>query len=361
MRIGAKFAAAAAVGTAALMFLGSGPAQAEPSFSPVTRDSVTFVGSDTIQDLTNGIADGAGTLVGYNDSHSTGRFASYDAVPVGNITPKVNGTSITRPNGSSAGISALINSAGTTGDWDIDVARSSRKLRTNGTENGLTSWAFARDGVSWAKDNSASYAPANLSVAQLTDIYNCVTGRDWGFYGGTAGQAIVAVLPQTGSGTRDYFLTSLGIDPTSATKSCWSTDTTAPFDPQFQENQGLLVDGNPNAIAPYSIANYVAQGTGAIDNERFDAVLGRVNGTRPLEADGSFNSDDTGSFAAFTLALQRDVYLITRSSESVKYSPLFGTSGFTCSNDGDALVRHYGFAVATATPGFQNCGDTIVQ
>lgn len=360
MRIRPALAAIAAL-CAAAVTLSPASAQADPSFSPISRESVTFVGSDTLQDVINGIADGTTTLPGYNDSHIAGRFASWDAIGPSPIVPKESATPISRPNGSIHGLGALINSMGSPGNWDIDVARSFRKLNTNGTENGLASWAFARDGIAIAKDGSASYAPANLSIAQLTDIYNCVPGRDWGFYLGTAGQPIVAVLPHAGSGLRATFLTSLGIDPASPTRSCWSTDTTQPYAPTFQPSQGLLVDGNPNAIAPYSIANYVAQGAGAVDNERFDAVLIRVNGTRPLEADASFNHDDTGSFPTYSLPMQSDVYLITRSNEWARYAALFGPNGYTCSNEGDAIIRHYGFALATATFSFQNCGETIIQ
>lgn len=343
--------AAAAVG------LMASQASAEPTSTPPATDLVA-VGSDTTQAVSDQFQ------TDYNTSH-TPKYWSYDATGSATITPKAGCSATTvRPNGSGAGISELAKNLRPTGDsthFCVDVARSSRDKQA-GDPAGLTWVPFARDGVTWSA-NSTTHAPTSLTKAQLLAIYQCddtaLGGAGdpvtWDEVGGTGTDAVVPVLPQHSSGTRAFFLQSIGIDATHALGSCvqpsgaqGGTNTTP------EENEGTdPIFSNANAadeVFPYSIAVYLAQsehghGTGNQGN----LVLHSVNSVSPTTGTAP-NATINTSFPFLRL-----VYNVVRGSGAVpaNLQALIGTgpgTGWICTS-GSADITSFGFLPLGA-----NCG-----
>ncbi|SRR5216683_4131476 len=251
---GAAAAAAVTMSVAAIAAIGAGTALADPGTctTPITpaASDVVGVGSDTIQNLLDQLS------LDYNAAHSTGsKLYSWDAVnpctgATGDtITTKTGATAIARPNGSGQGITALENNTSAT----VDYARSSRAR--NGTDPATIAFvALARDAVTWSSRSAASggtNAPASLSLTQLASIYSCSsTARTWNQVGGTSTATINPVLPQSGSGTRAFFLSAIGV---ASPGTC--VNATTP-----EENEGTAtVLNDANAIFPYSVADFIAQ------------------------------------------------------------------------------------------------------
>ncbi|NUU23547.1 MAG: phosphate ABC transporter substrate-binding protein [Streptomycetaceae bacterium] len=261
--------AAAATATALLLTVSAGAAHA---------DNYAGVGSDTTQDVMRALTNQYKLAHPENTWSSINAGATAGSIPASGTCPGVTFTSSSpAPNGSSAGINALI--ADTNGC--IDYARSSRALKP--TETGLTAIRLGGDAVSWAAQASANggKAPTNLTLDQLRNIYKCVV-TDWSQVGGSAG-AIKRYVPQSGSGTRDFFFTTvLGYDPT----VLGGANLCATQPAVIQENKGNQVaaaDKN-TAILPYSKAAWTAQsnsGVTGVADARDGFVLGNVDGVAP--------------------------------------------------------------------------------
>src|SRR2546423_7859340 len=338
-----KLAMTSAVAAASLgaVMASVGTASADPTVTPAATDIVS-VGSDTIQSFDNGLS------AAYNATSPASKYYSWDATPAGNIVPKTGAATIARPNGSSAGISTLNSTTHTT----VDIARSSR-----GPKTGTADWfiPFAVDGVGWSA-YTGGHAPANLTSAELTGIYNC-TYTTWNSLPSnpTSSTATIKVyLPQANSGTRSFFLQALGITATS--EPCWQTAT-----PEENEGTDAAFQSNPDAIFPYSLSHYVGQvykgkggGTdlpGALDaNRSLDGVA------QILTASQDWNS-------ALSLTYTRNVYHVVRQadwSDPVQGPRLKAlldraiSNGWLCKN-GASLITSYGFhtlgaACGTRTP-----------
>ena len=155
------FAAAAAFGVVASLVATAPAAFAEP-VSP----GYVAVGSDTLQDVMNALANGTSVTGSSVRATAQGQnFGNFDAVEAHfgtantvKIQVKAGGPLMTRPNGSSAGKTALSRSINATGTekydgvtitGQIDIARSSSK----GTENAsgaLWTVPFGRDALTYA-------------------------------------------------------------------------------------------------------------------------------------------------------------------------------------------------------------------
>ncbi|MEV6053115.1 Ig-like domain repeat protein [Streptomyces sp. NPDC052107] len=244
-------AAAAVAGGLAL----TSPAHADPTPAGTFRKLVG-VGSDTTQDVLNALAGDTVNKKSYADtavkSASGAGIASYDAIEPGtgsttsNITTRSGGPSFLRPNGSGKGRLALSESL--TGDKypdssgvaiknQIDFARSSSGPSTSGTT--LTYIPFARDAVGVAVKGSAL---DTLTVDQLHDIYSGTLTK-------VNGQTVHPKIPQSGSGTRKFFLSAIGL-----------TDATlSPDIPTVQENQADSAVEEDGALVPFSVGSWIAQ------------------------------------------------------------------------------------------------------
>ena len=280
--------------TAATMALLSSPAHAD--YAPGTGD-VVGVGSDTLQQLVDFVADGdpfGGS--GYNQLGNPNKFISIDAtadantrlaygsggvngLPGSNSTttlcaPGTGGTAgsgnqntthneagqpctlnptvvlrqglppTQRPNGSGAGYNLLVadtNQSGASagkGKGLIDFARASSAK--NGNNAFFDAITVGTDPL--AMLTSSTTNAVALSSAQLNLIYSC-TDTTWTQVGGTSSATIVPLLPQVGSGTRSSFLSAIG-NPTLG--SCVKN---------VEENDPEAIDASgdsANAIEPMS-------------------------------------------------------------------------------------------------------------
>lgn len=288
----------------------TGTAQADPSGVVPAATDVVGVGSDTSQGLLN-------TLAGHYNTKTpapANKAYSWDATGSATITPKSGATTITRPNGSSAGISALI-ADGTT--HNIDYARSSRKPKSDGSEVNYGFIEFARDTVTYATASTTN-VPAALTTLDLNTLYGSAAG--------SAACNRTAYLPQAGSGTRNFFLESIGL--TAAGTCAKDTFGGAPV----QEHNATPLLGDPTAIAPFSVGRAVGVSgiqVNSVDDSVRPATKPNASETaRVNPADGQ--TVTTGGVVAYDRALFN---VIRKADKTVaRFSSLFGSLGYICTN-----------------------------
>ncbi|MFD2797071.1 hypothetical protein ACFS27_26170 [Promicromonospora vindobonensis] len=315
----------AGAATAALLLGGALGASADP-IDPETgltdlARPVDGVGSDTTQDLNNGLA----AVVTNNDALILG---SWDATGSATIQTRTGGATFARPNGSGSGVNAL-KAAKTGGQWqgvtlnsqDISFARSS-SAATFVPGGDYSYIPLAVDAVTYASAPGAT-VPDELTRADLTAIYSASNGQSVTLSNNVAytvgregtGAQIVPFLPQTGSGTRSFFVGQLGLtEATLGSAVAWSYSGGS-----VQEHDGAPLAAVPNSIAPFSIAQYIAQGNATALSTRYGVtVLDRRDGavlhtmknnsgvvTQPI-VDGALNT-------AFPIA--RPVFTVVRHSD----------------------------------------------
>lgn len=312
-RIGALVGATAlAVGALAV------PAAADPAAGDYRV--LAGVGSDTTQDVLNGL----GNAIDGGDV-----VASYNATGSATVKTRATNCVIPRSNGSSAGIGAL-NNAVDNNTGCIDFARSSRGVANDATTD-LTFIPFGKDAVTFAVRGDSAL-PKALTTAQLTAVYTCETTT-------LNGVALTPLLPQAGSGTRSFFLGALGL--TEDTFGSCVDDT-------VQEHNGEELD-SAGDIAPYSIAQYIAQGNqpGDVVDRRGFSVLGSVDGVQPTLANGTLNT---------AFPFNRDVYNVVptaKLTDATIDATFVGTDSEVCSQS--AVIQEYGFGTVT------NCGSTTLK
>ncbi|WP_329135807.1 hypothetical protein OG552_22860 [Streptomyces sp. NBC_01476] len=303
--------AAVAGGIAALSVgLMISPAQADPT-SPNTFRQLVGVGSDTTQDVMNGLAE---TITDPNHTPSNLLVASYNATNPGyvpgdpahplhdTIVTRSGHAAIARPDGSGAGISTLI---GDTAALDVDFARSSNGPSTVGTN--LTFIPYALDAVTYAVRSSSALNGGTLSLAEVTNLYKCKNtdgSTPAGTFPAVGGVEIHPLLPQVGSGTRKFWEATLGLSDSSLAPcvSDVAADGTS-----VQEHNGTALQ-RAGDLMPFSIASYIAQtnhATTGVQDRRGTAVLQTVNGTQPETATSTLNT-------AFPVT--REVYNVFRTS-----------------------------------------------
>jgi hypothetical protein len=285
MKIKKIVALGAAFGVALAGFGVTTAAQANP-VSP--SNGYSIVGSDTLQDAVNALTNGT-SITGSNVRVSAAGkvLSSFDAFPTAGslaaaapvagalIQSKPFGAYFVRPAGSGNGKTALLasmgkNGSGSTGTnvWQgvniagqVDLARSSSGI-TQDANGDLVAVPFGRDAVSFAYkaganiDQATINTVASYSASQLSTLVNAPSGEIV-----VAGDdRIVAILPQSGSGTREFFLKAIGFsDPKSPV-------STVPSNHQsFPENNGAVLAPAADEIwvIPFSVASYVAQQNGA--------------------------------------------------------------------------------------------------
>jgi ABC-type phosphate transport system substrate-binding protein len=205
---------------------------------------------------------------------------------------------------------------------------------------------------------TTTHAPATLSTAQLKAIFTC-TSTKWNQVGGTSTATIKPFLPQSGSGTRAFFLTAIGVTDAQV-GSCVTQGV--------QENQGTDARlKNIDAIAPYSVAKFIAQkfhsalpghtpGPGQNKfgrDEHGTLKLDSINGKAPTTGTGSSTTINPG----FTPSFMRNVFNVVRTATTADkipayLEPIFGKGGFICAKAG-TTVKNYGFLPLPST----TCGS----
>ena len=238
--------------------------------SPAPTD-VVGVGSDTIQSLLDQFS------ADYHATHKTSGKQLYYFDATNPITGAMGDTIVTkhtstdsttcsqpRPDGSSAGITALENTKALSGSPCIDFVGNTR-ARAGSDPTTISFITLGGDAISYTTQPHSN-APAALTDADLAAIYNCSITK-WNQLPGNSGGSgatIAAMLPQNGSGMRKVFLTALGL---TAPGSCVSTSATqqgaaGANDNTLQQNEGdapSLNTNTANVIFPFTVAKYLAE------------------------------------------------------------------------------------------------------
>jgi ABC-type phosphate transport system substrate-binding protein len=368
IKLSRLLAGAASVAAAATLVAGTvTTASATPNdppkgVTPAYYDLVG-VGSNTTQYVMDQLTLGFNATVKvHNPSHP--KVYTFDAVKPGttsttptNITPKAGCKVMVRPNGSSAGITALNTTQviKVNGKFYpcVNYARSSRARKSTDPKaavGGIEFVAFARDAISWAVRSPAkggSDAPKTLNLGQLKKIFTCAD-KNWDQVGGK-NAAIKVYLPQAGSGTLSTWETFMGI---TTLGSCVSQ---AP-----EENEGTFAGFNsPNAIFIYSVGAYVAQ-------KYHSAACGKA----PKKGQNEFGCNTTGVLVPmpilgvqplssgkvptinpkFPSNFWRTVYNVvnytagTPNHMTTSLNAIFGRTGYMCTNAAaKTQIRDYGF------------------
>jgi ABC-type phosphate transport system substrate-binding protein len=376
----------AATAAAAITALVATPALADPptGVTPKSGD-VVGVGSDTTEFLFDQLS------LDYNATHTTGKLYSWDALNpktglTDNIVTKSGCAAIPRPFGSGAGITALENTKKTGTHPCIDFARSSSSRAT--TDPTTISYInVAGDAVTYATQ-PGSHAPANLTTADLTGIYNCSI-RHWNQIPGNSGGStatIAAMIPQPASGTRKFFLSAIGL---TAPGPCVSSSATVQGSAganatTLEENEGVdpsLNKNKANVIFPFSVGKWIAEkfhsaSCGTIGqcfahptnchptstqnkfgcNTHGTMVLNKVNGTAPTKGTGQNTTINPGFTPTFTRLLF-EVVNAPQGTIPTYLKKYFGPTGFTCTNaTAKTHLKHYGFLVLPNGSGPGHCG-----
>jgi ABC-type phosphate transport system substrate-binding protein len=308
---------AAAAATATLATALSTPAHADPGFTPDAND-VVGVGSDTTENVVTALAQA------YNSSGQPvggQRLASWDATGSANITPRAGANAIPRPSGSSSGIDALQSTP------SLSFARSSRGPNPTG-DSGTTFYPYALDRLGYVFAKPTTNARKNLTAAKLKDIYTC-QATSWSDFGG-ANQQIKAKIPAAGSGTRSFFLSSIG-ETEAQLQAAINQPNNVCSVQEVQENDPGAVIGDVNAIAPFSFARHKKLPTAT--------------------------KNQVGLATAAPFKPTRNVYNVIRTSDVAAYGPIFDNNGWICTSaQANTVITAQGF---TRLPASQ-CGDGIV-
>ncbi|MFE7846305.1 hypothetical protein ACFUTX_14045 [Microbacterium sp. NPDC057407] len=353
-------AAGAALGLAASLLVTMPAANAEP-----VANGPVVVGSDTLQDVLNALTNGSGITGSNVRSTAGGLFAaSFDATGSTTIQTKSGGPRFGRPNGSGDGVRALSRSidgnpytsatpgspANVTISNQVDVARSSSGATV--VANGpLLYIPFGRDALSYAHSGGANAAFDNLDQATLKGIFECTITQ-------VGGVTVTPVIPQTGSGTRNDFISKVGIGTLGG---CVVTGQ--------EHDTSNLANGEPfpaNAVTPMSAAQWVAQNTGAGVDRRGDGVkIGSpIAGTPAVTGTGAATVPNPTFYANSTWG--RDTYIVVEAARvtagDAKYDPnlanlvsnaasKLGNTQSTLAAQAGSVKKKFGFlAPASATP-----------
>jgi ABC-type phosphate transport system substrate-binding protein len=407
MRVASKIAVGAAA-AAALIGMGLGPALADPPTGVTPKQTdVVGVGSNTTALVMDAIA------TAYDATNPPDKLYSWDAVnPVTGATgqtiitkgPIPSPCGIARPYGSNAGVTALAttkidditNKIDDMGNPCIDYARSSSGPSAI-SPSGLVWVGYGKDAVTWVTTSGATNAtnatnatgaPATLTAAQLNKIYSANTGHclTWKDVGGISTATIVPALPQS-SGDLAQFLSAIG-EPTIG--SCVVNGSIdVPGDPmnpvpledntsvsaknsagQYYTGNAYFFAHNPNALYPYSVADWIAQQPKPAGGGHATSIFGSTGVTEPREISGispvTVGSPDTISTAfvsgTATKGFTNVVYNVvpnvgTTTAPKIasgSITTMFGPTGVVCSDT--TIIRSYGFLTLGSLCGFLTAG-----
>jgi hypothetical protein len=408
-----RLATLVTVGALTLGFAGLGIAMsAGPALADPTTQEIA-VGSDTIQDVINQYSvDLTGNLLGsYNAvdpiSQAAGNNISY--IRGLNATLQGGGTTctLTRPNGSSQGQVALRESinpatavtpplAVPAPQGCVDIARSSSGPTSN-TGGALAFIPFAEDAVAGAVgpatagtvqgiNGPVATVATNITQAglftkaDLVNLYtNCTAITEGGVtYNPNSGGNIDLYIPQSGSGTRNFWASQLGFNNTTP-PACVHDHIVAGTltGNAVEEHNGTAVATDPNGYMPFSIAQWISQSkhchgepqctaSSPLDfDRRYGAVLQSINGAAPFT--GTVPNESMNS----AFPINREVFDVVEACRVDSTAPLPFT-GATCSLDPnlqamlvgggsslcqDALtIINYGFALLPNANEPDSCG-----
>lgn len=358
---------AAGFGMVVLATVMAAPAQADPT-SPTDYRTLAGVGSDTTQDVLNGL----GTSITNGSGNPI--IASWDARGTAAITTKAPAANpdctFTRPNGSGAGRTVLRASqegGAVPGMINADVrdcvdfARSSSPPSTLGTTGNYSYVSFGVDGVTYAL-NANSDLPTSLTIVQLQRIFRCQLTS-------IAGVPVQPRLIQAGSGTRAFWNTKMVITDGDIAFGDYPCLTVLPA---VQEHDGTAINGHVDQIIPMSIGQYISQenagqtiGGVLVDvvDRRGESRLGKVNNVGPRTGAGGFVGPLNINFPYV-----RDVYNVVPTvdlTDPTIGGVFVGAGSAVCSRQ--TIIEAFGFGYRPSTGSQpadllkQGCGDTYLR
>ena len=434
-----KVAIALGINALVLGGLVAGPASADPT-SGVLYGDLVGTGSDTTQDILNGLSLSLGT----NADTGNRYIASYDAAPgSGNgsvsgdcgtvrdkITPQEEGgPTFVRPNGSgngrdtlraaigqaatasvksyacglSGGSSATLNATDIKGA--VQFARSSSGPGAGDTTAaGVLAYVpFAKDAMTVAVSPTTKIPALTFGTAAVNTSFGGTLGKVeptlYALYTCKATQVIVPAsgssflananyveqsgdvahplnvyIPQSGSGTRSYWIARFNVTETNITDgaanaSCLDATINggAHAGEAVQEHSGLAVGSDDYAVTPHSIPTYVAQNNGVpgVTSRINGAVLHPIGGVNPTTGTGTSKAmNPTYLTSTKTSMLGRLMYNIVPSRTlddptSLEHEVFAGLTSLVC--QATSTITTYGYGLLTATQGSSSCGFTNLR
>ena len=411
----ARSLAAACAGALVAGAVVATPAMADPAVDEYGQ--LVIFGSDTTQDIMQGLSNAVNTTANEN------LLANYLAVGSSTVQIDSEGTIAPRANGSSAGRDMLRVAIGQTATatiarqsggsfsansnviGQIQAARSSSGVGANGASNGVVAYVpFAKDALTMAvKDGSPlevvpwyiGRGEDTTSKPNLTAVYKgAVThayidgdGTELDPYTyvgvgpnatipldapvGTQAIALRPVIPQSGSGTRSYFIVDVlgladsnaGGIPAEFRSSLITIDGT---EYPVQEHDGTVMGLDETVIGPFSIGQFVAftnfsnTGQPVVTDRRNGATLLPLTATEAVAAQSPFVAAEGGLIKANPdfVAATRNVFNIVPSRKlddpSTAENRVFnGPESLLCQEE--ETIELYGFVPIA------ECGDDTIR
>jgi len=391
------------LGAAALLIGGVAvPAMADPVSG--SFGTLVGLGSDTTQDVVNGLASaiGGNQVASYNANSGSPTIITRDG---GIAIPRVSGSGAGRDTlrvaiGQLANKSGVAVSDGTTAQIDssvvgqLDFARSSGGPATadQSASGVLTYVPFARDAVDVAYAPGSPLANVPLFLGNANDpktapsLYNIYKGdvayvffNSDGSYNsagktadlapaGTTSYKLQPLLPKYGSGTRSYFTGQVGLTDASGltTTNPYIKDVSAGSPIEEHDGTAVIAETNSTtlAIAPFSISQWVTQAnkpSSDVKDRRHGVVLASLSGTATGQVPATTGSGTSYATNAAYTAMVRDVYNIVPSRlvddpSSAIAKTFAGPKSLVCSLGN--VISAYGFLPEPATSSATTCGYT---
>ncbi|WP_028708580.1 hypothetical protein [Propionicicella superfundia] len=362
-----KFSRPIALGVAAGLAIGAFGIGAPTASAEPVSDSFVAVGSDTLQDVMNALANGTNITGPTVRSTANGAYiGSFDATGSNWIQTKSNGVRFGRPNGSGDGVTALSRSidgraysSGTVGGpinvtitGQVDIARSSSGPKTQDANGALRYIPFGRDALTYAHSAGDNAAFNHIDTAALKNLFDCTETT-------IGGVTVTPVIPQAGSGTRKDFLAKIGVTYASdVVPSCVKIGQ--------EHDTSHLADGTDfpaNAVTPMSAAQWVAQNTGAgIDRRGNGVKVGSPTGIAPVTGEGTAMVPNQAFYNDTTWG--RDTYLVVENarvtSGDAKYdaglanlvsssNDKLGNTGTVAPSQAGSVKKKFGFLAPSST------------
>ncbi len=341
MKLSKTLAGVAGLGVLAAGLISAAPASADPAPG---NYSLIGVGSDTTQNVMNDLATAINTA-------TPGTLASWDAIgsPTSiNVKPSQAGCTYTRSaageaaeaNGSSAGRSRLVEALNPADPRFncINYARSSSGRSSGFTQ--LTWVEFAQDAMTYVTRSDGDVSRVGFTLAQVQDVYKCLNPD------------IKPILPQVGSGSRAFWLTTMGITEAQINAGQFNclvpgaTFTGVGYTmvgrPNVQENVGTAL--KTDEMMPFSIGLYNVQAAGNNSDLRGPlnvlAQIGSGSAALPVVGNGTF-------------PVSRKLYNIipTTQVSNAPWSTVFvGSTSSICSNSATILNNGFNTIASCGTP-----------
>lgn len=393
--LGALSLLSAVTGSVAVV-ASQGPVQADPA----STTGFVGVGADVTQDLFDAYT-GASPTPGETSAQATTFYTplhssqatdgytiqSFDASPFGGttvspgcITTKTGGPTFDRPNSTTAGIAALLDTLDN-GGWEnssgsctnaqvnvtgqIDFARAARGPKSSGTL--LTFVPYARDGLGILYYDHNTGHLSSLTTAELTSLYSSSTGQIT-----INGDTVDACLTIAGSTPRSNLESAIGVSDSTA-----QTAAAANGCASITQNSGnafwtfaSTLPSGTDAVIPISSGSWISQANlvaadrsnlaraNGVNLAAIDSLGTPYSGSAPSEAPNTtyYQSTQYG-YNLYTVLPTSDV---SGAFQNAPLESLFvGSGSAICSSAAQTTAHTFGFDSLTSSEG--TCGSTTTE